>query len=602
MPTAIYGEIVDSKRFELTAECNGNDRQDIQDRLRFCTPLITPDKEGRVFAPLSWVAITQVVHSFPDTDRFTWVPGPILSAWIFEEILRRSCQGDLLGPETARKPMDHQSAGAIAIGMNGRFLLADEPGCGKTQAALMGLTEMAARNRPAFPALVVCPAAVIDPWLEDIEQVYPEWRDMCFAYRGPNRQRLLKTRIDGEKPMLLIMSYETMRIDVGETGRKSDLMDYGAKAVIFDECHKLCNYQTKQSSRARRLAKNIPNVIGASGTPITSNAGNFWPILNGMYPDCYPDRDRYKARYTLDKGQDYGFEIGGLDPVREPEFRMVMQGTMRRVAKSDVMKDLPPKTYQTRWVDIPDKWRAAYNEMEEDMIAHLPDAEHTTALTAMSTLAKMMRLRQLACSACDVETYEEIDTKETSETFGELIEKIKVTPKLPCWKGDALLELMEEWNQGYEPGERTGFRPIIAAAPYRQLITVCGGMAEKRGYSVGYIVGGMSDKQRTETRLAFQANKLDLICVTTGAGGTGLTLTAADAVAFVARPWPYVEALQMEDRAHRRGQYKNVQIIDFETRKSIEARVREKLHDKAGNLAQLLQDPRIAEEFLGGRK
>jgi SNF2 family DNA or RNA helicase len=147
-----------------------------------------------------------------------------------------------------------------------------------------------------------------------------------------------------------------------------------------------------------------------------------------------------------------------------------------------------------------------------------------------------------------------------------------------------------------------GFKPIIAAAPYRQLITLCGAMAEKQGYKVGYIVGGMSDKQRTETRLAFQANKMDLICVTTGAGGTGLTLTATDLVAFVARPWPYVEALQMEDRAHRRGQYKNVHIVDFESRRSIEARVREKLHEKAGNLAQLLQDPRIAVEFLGGQR
>jgi SNF2 family DNA or RNA helicase len=111
----------------------------------------------------------------------------------------------------------------------------------------------------------------------------------------------------------------------------------------------------------------------------------------------------------------------------------------------------------------------------------------------------------------------------------------------------------------------------------------------------------MSDKQRTETRLAFQANKLDLICVSTGAGGTGLTLTAADTVAFVARPWPYVEAVQMEDRAHRRGQLKNVQIIDIETRRSIEARVRTRLHDKAGNLAELMGDPRIALEFFGGR-
>jgi SNF2 family DNA or RNA helicase len=599
MPAIVYGELdpVSGKIVIFDINADEWDRKEIGVRLSTCTPAFEETEAGPLLVPCSWEVVTQLVHSFPDRHQFQWTPGPKLSAWLIEEIIRRSCQGELLGEKPYREPMPHQSAGAIAIGMNGRFLLADEPGAGKTAAALMGLAELAVRNRNPWPALVVCPASVIDPWIEETALVYPDWN--IRAYRGPKRKSLLK--LHPRENLILAMSYETMRNDMGDASTKPDLVKLRPGTVIFDEAHKLCNYDTKQSVRARRLAKHIDNVIGATGTPITRHAGNFWPVLNAMYPDSYPSKDRYNSRYTNSNpyANDGHGEIGGLNPLREPEFRDVMRGTMRRVAKADVLHDLPPKTYQTRWLDIPPKWRKAYDEMEEDMLAHLPDSETMTPLQAMSALAKMTRLRQLANSACDVEV---IELNEWDDLAGEFKTEVRVHPKEPCWKGDALLEILEELHQDDEGhGIEHGHRPVIAFSPYKKLTMLAGGMAEREGYKTGYIVGGMGDKQRTEVRLAFQAGKLDLICVTTGAGGTGLTLTAADTVVFLARPWSYVEALQAEDRAHRRGQRKHVQIIDLETRNSVESRVRAALRDKAHNLAELVQDKRLVTEFLGGK-
>jgi SNF2 family DNA or RNA helicase len=125
-------------------------------------------------------------------------------------------------------------------------------------------------------------------------------------------------------------------------------------------------------------------------------------------------------------------------------------------------------------------------------------------------------------------------------------------------------------------------------------------MAEKKGYATGYIDGDVAHADRKETRLAFQANKLDLLCVTTGTGGTGLNLTAADTVVFAARPWGYVPAVQSEDRLWRLGQDKPVQVIDIIAKNTVESRVLSTLRDKAGNLADLVMDRRIVETFLGG--
>jgi SNF2 family DNA or RNA helicase len=90
--------------------------------------------------------------------------------------------------------------------------------------------------------------------------------------------------------------------------------------------------------------------------------------------------------------------------------------------------------------------------------------------------------------------------------------------------------------------------------------------------------------------------------VTTSAGGVGITLTAASVVVFLQRPWSYVEASQAEDRCHRIGSeiHDSIEIIDIVARRTVDSRVREVLRTKAGALAELVKDPRIVREVLGG--
>lgn len=602
--TAVFGELDDRGAILVTCTGDDHDRKQVASVLRDMTPNITPTDNPDVMAvPLSWAAATQLAHGFPGppVTELHWLPGPQLSNWLIAEIIRRSCEGEFTGERPLLEPMKHQTAGGVAVGMNGRFLFADDMGTGKTLSYLMGLAELDARGRNPWPALLVTPAGVVDTMTEEIPRFYPRWP--AAAYRGTNRLRLLKSNA-----RILVMGYETMRNDVGKPERPGPLMKFKAGAVVYDEVHLLCNYDSLQSRQARRLAKKIPNVIAGSGTPITKNVVGFWPVLNSMYPDSYPSRDRYKTHYCVGKRSQYGpgdDDISGLNPLREPEFRVAMQGAYRRVALDDVV-DMPLKTYQTRWVEIPAAWRAAYEQMEEDMLAELPD--NPTPLEVQSTLAKMTRLRQLACSACDVRTWRETETNPRSPRYGTEVQRTEVTLREPCWKGAALVSLLDEIHQsegelsdtGRHRGHTVGSRPVIAFAEFSQLTRLAGKMAEAKGYVTGYIDGNVPQAARTDTRLAFQANKLDLICVTTGAGGVGLNLTAAGDVVFLARPWGYVPAVQSERRAWRRGQDKPVMIYDLVAKNSVESRVRERLRDKAANLADLVQDRRIVETFLGG--
>jgi hypothetical protein len=400
--------------------------------------------------------------------------------------------------------------------------------------------------------------------------------------------------------------------------------NYVAAGLLVHNCHLIKNSHAAQSKAVRRLAERARVFVGLSGTPITHSPADLWPALVCVEPGAWPSRERYLNRYIVTLPGDYAVTPLGFHPHAEAEFRTTILGRHRRVAKADVLAELPDKVHSVRVVDIPPAYRKAYDQMESQMLAELPDGMQLIGcppfpnrdglialpsgeeaqvmpvsatlpggkeISVMHVLAQLTRLLQLSCAAADVE----VTTKlvEDPETGLQMEEKRQhVTLKAPSWKVDALLEVLAE-----RPGE-----PVVVFAPSRQLIMLAAEAATRAGYRVGLIVGGQTAKERTRNREAFQAGELDVICVTTGSGGVGLTLTASRTAVFLQRPWSLVEAMQAEDRLHRYGaeRHDSIDIIDIVARNTIDTRVRAVLRERAGQLADLVQDPRIVAELLGG--
>ncbi|MEU1810972.1 DEAD/DEAH box helicase [Micromonospora aurantiaca (nom. illeg.)] len=547
-------------------------------QLQLATPLIKPsDPAGALILPTTWAAVVQLSHTF----GAAWRPGPRLLAWLGEEMRRRTEPGiDLTAtlPE-GLTPRPYQVDGARMIAALGRALLFDDPGTGKTITTILGLLERAEAGHQVAPVVVIAPASVVDPWVEAWKTWAPTWR--VNAWRGtPERRRRLAARPANQQAHVLVASYDTARMDAAKNGPLARL---GPRTVVVDECHLIKSPAAARSVAARRLAKRADNFVALSGTPITHHPGDLWPTLEALAPLAWPSGERWKARYCVTVPGDYSARVLGLNTAAEPEFRTSLLGQHRRVAKADVLTQLPPKVYSVRQVDLPPEYRKAYDQMEKQMIAQLPDGEE---LSVMSVLAQLTRLSQLASAAADVRTVSETGPD------GEIHDRVQVTLRAPSWKVDALLEVLAE-----RPGEQ-----VVAFAPSRQLMALAGEQATKAGLQVGYVMGGQSMRERTETVEAFQRGKLDLLCVTTGAGGVGLTLTAARTVVFLQRPWSLVEATQAEDRCHRIGSeiHDSIEVVDIVATDTLDTRVRSVLHEKAGQLADLLKDQRIVTQLLGG--
>lgn len=581
MDATLVGELTaDDSRIVLMA--NGPDYilAGLAKRLHTLTPDFTKSNPpGALTAPATWATVVQLGHAFGRS----WRAGPRLTEWIRGELTRRVTQGGALNyrPPEGCVARPYQVEGAAMIAATGRALLFDDPGTGKTITTILGLVERAnAIGSGVFPVVCVVPASTVDPWVEAWKAWAPDVS--VVAWRGsPAKRKAL-----AGKAAVYVTSYDTARVDAADMS--GPLVKLKPAGVVADECHLIKSPHAMRSLAVRRLAGKARAFVGLSGTPITHHPGDLWPTLDALDPHSWPARQRWIDRYCSKLTMDYEAEILGLHPYTEPEFRATLTGQHRRVSKADVLSHLPPKIYTTRTVTLPPVWRKAYDAMESEMLAELPDG---TELSVMSVLAQLTRLSQLASAAADVEvTY----GPEVDEDTGEEREHVHVTLKAPSWKVDELLAILDE-----RPGQ-----PVVAFSPSRQLVMLAATAAETSGRQVGCVVGGQSMTERTDTVNAFQAGKLDLLCVTTAAGGVGLTLTAAGTVVFLQRPWSIVEALQAEDRCHRIGSeiHDSIEVIDIVAANTIDSRVRAVLREKAGQLADLLQDQRIVTELLGGSR
>jgi SNF2 family DNA or RNA helicase len=579
-PAQVFGELTaDGRSIVVVITGDTWSKDKAMDELAELTAKIKPTPDGLAFlAPLNWPTYIQLTCTFEQN----WSAGGRLQAWFFGELARRTQWMDKplryrLPPGLKLKEWQPVSVRQIAhVGC----LLEDDPRLGKTISAIVGLAERACW--PVYgdvtPVVVVCPASVVTAWVRAFELWAPHWR--AVAWRGGNKDQ--RREWVGHYDVY-VASYATARRDAraGANLTDSPLARVKAPTVIIDEYHWLGNPDAQQTRATQRLARQARLVIPLSGTAFTHNLSNMHPTLEVFEQGAFPSGERLVDRWCIQKSQDYGRKITGLNSVREPELRTCFLGRQLRRAREDVAPWLSDKTYSTRTIPIPQPYLKMYRDMERKMIAELDNGDE---VTAMATITKIKRLQQLSSSACDLS----ISYTKDEET-GEDIEHQHLHPKLPSWKIDAMIDVLAELEW-----------PALAFGISKPLMLLAGQEAARQGARVGYVVGGQTSRARDADVDAFQAGKLDLLCIVVEAGGTGLTLNAAGTEMFLQRPYSFVNSLQAEDRGVGE-RYPTLDIVDIFAENSVDNRIREVLHEKAGLLAEYLADPRIVRKLFGGQ-
>lgn len=463
----------------------------------------------------------------------------------------------------------------------GQNILGSQPGTGKTAVTIRTLQVLARMGLDPYPALIVCPNSLKNTvWGVELAAWSPELSVTVVGGTATARRRQIEELAD-----VTVINYESLRLHTREAGygtirlsdrqkERKELNDAGYRTVVCDEAHKMRHSDTALTRSAWAVLHDAEFRFLLTGTPVNDHVGDLWGLLHGIQPDWHPRYTRYLTRYGL-IGYNWfgGTEVLGLKPENSAEFRAVTEPAFRRMLKSAVLPQLPPKLPpQIRETLMSPKQAKAYHAMEENLLAILDDGE---ILSAPSALAQMTRLLQF------------------SSAMAEITETGEVRLKDPSSKVDDLLDLLEEMDED---------EPLVVAAVSRQLIELAAERLKAKKIRHGQVTGAFSTIERAKAVSDFQEGRSRVILLTLGAGAEGLTLTRASTMLFMQRSWSPLQNEQATDRVHRIGSeiHDAIRIIYQVTPGSIESRVQELLDVKHHRIEEVLRDGDAARRLLAG--
>lgn len=243
------------------------------------------------------------------------------------------------------KPMPHQIKGILLLEkVGGNTLLADDMGLGKTLQTLGYLY----RNPDAFPAVIVCPAAVKFNWEHESLLFFGMRASVCEGMTPP----IFNRNSFATHPPITIVNYDIL-------GKWEEyLCQVGFKTLILDECQMISNTASKRTKVTRRMSQHAERVLALSGTPLSMRVVDLWSVLNMIWPDEFPSIFAFSERYSYKKMTPWGVEYFGSKNLKELNTKLLELGMIRR--KKDILK-LPPKTYKITLIkmDNPSEYKFA---------------------------------------------------------------------------------------------------------------------------------------------------------------------------------------------------------------------------------------------------
>lgn len=465
-----------------------------------------------------------------------------------------------------------------------------EMGTGKSCVTLSSLRHWHQSDETALPALIICPNSVKHVWKHEAELWFPKATSYVLEGGVAKRRKQLDEALL-DPTALVIVNYEAVKLHsrlapygpvrllrCRECGgaRDSDLtasrchvhpkelQRFKFKSVVVDEAHRMKDPKSQQT-RACWAVQHQPSVehrIALTGTPIANNVGDIWSLMHGLAPQDFPTRTKFLDRYALMSWNHMAtLDVVGVRPDTRGEFDQIVVPRFRRVLKEQVLTQLPPKVYEMREAPLTPTQLKLYRQMEDELMVVLEDGD---VLVAPTNLVKATRLVQFASASCTI------------------TEDGQLRLAAPSAKLDVLEEILAE----------IGSRQVAVCALSRQLIELAAERLMKLGVSHRQVTGRVPEYQRADNITDFQEGRAQVMLFTVGAGGTGITLTAADTLVKLQRSWSMVEDMQAEDRVHRIGseRHSSITVIDIIAPGTIEVRQRQRLREKREQLEEVVHD------------
>ncbi len=449
----------------------------------------------------------------------------------------------------------YQKQGILFTARAGRALLADEMGLGKTLQAI-GLAELMKKEFHIQSVLIVCPTSLKYQWKSEIEKFVNGSISSVIEGDAIRRQKQY-----GEESFYKIASYNVVGADM------ELINSMGPDLVILDEAQRIKNWQTRTARQVKKIQSKYALVL--TGTPIENKLEELYSIIQFIDPfKLGPFYQFLETHQTRD-------ETGKVTGYRElNSIQNLLSDIVIRRTKKSVLAQLPKRTDKILFVPMTERQNqihAEYAEMVAKLISKWKRFGFLDEKDRQRLLLALNCMRMVCDSTYILDQETRYDTK--------------------------IAELMAILDNIFSVNEEKA----VVFSQWERMTRLVKAELENRKVGFSYLHGGVPSKNRKALLDDFREKDNCRVFLSTDAGGVGLNLQSASLVVNLDIPWNPAVLEQRIGRVHRHGQKRNINVINFVSRDSIEERMLEVLKFKSSLFAGVL-DNGADEIFMGESK
>ncbi|KAI5463048.1 helicase [Mariannaea sp. PMI_226] len=483
-------------------------------------------------------------------------------------------------------------------------ILADEMGLGKTcqVISLMShLVESYNENPTAekpWPNLIVVPPSTYNNWLVEFEKFAPDLS--VVGYRGTQSERAeiaYDVQNNPDDYHVVLATYS----QIGSADDVDAMKSFNINAAVFDEGHKMKNPETKIYKDLSRIPASWRMLL--TGTPVQNNLLEMTALLNFINPEMfhgYMDHIRYvfSQKVTIRDVGNGAF----LYSERVKRARIILEPFILQRRKDQVLSDMPAKFCNVVHCDMTETQKEAYSDYEE--IFKLEPSQragrargrqndqnncwmqlrkaaiHPLLFRRHFDDAKINKMAKILMDNVPQSELHQPDIKHLIQElknasdfelhlwcrdYPRLLKKFDLPPEkeLDSGKVKKLLELIKQYQKN---GDR-----VLVFSKFSRVIEMLQEVLALGDIQHRVLMGATNVAERQTLIDEFNEDPdIPVFLLTTGAGGTGINLTSANKVIIFDQSDNPQDDIQAENRAHRLGQKRDVEIIRLISRNTIE--------------------------------
>ncbi len=516
-----------------------------------------------------------------------------------------------------------------------RFLLADDPGAGKTIMAGLLLKELKIRGL-VKRTLIVTPANLSFQWQREMKD---KFRENFEVLRGEILRANYGSNPWQERDQVVTSVSWVSRIE----DAKESLLRSHWDLVIVDEAHKMSAYSSDKKTLAYQLGEALSertdHYLLMTATPHKGDPENFSLFLRLLDHDVYADVKslneairRHSAPFYLRRPKE------ALVTFPDPETGQISKlFTRRNVQTVKFQIDADEWDFYdalTRYVED-QSIKASTDSSARGRalgftMAMLQRRFASSTYAVRRTLERMREKRQKILEDPEAYRQEQI-TKRVPEDFDELPEDeqqkildslesvvVSVDPaalKAEIWQLGTLIDQARLLEEREEESKLIRLREVLTEhgifddpkmklllfTEHKDTLDYLVGKLRDLGLSVTQIHGGMKigDRDTPGTRIYAEREFREecQVMVATEAAGEGINLQFCWFMINYDIPWNPVRLEQRMGRIHRYGQERDCLIFNFVTTNTREGRVLQKLFERLRAIESDLDPARTGKVF-----